>query len=351
MAIITIKDIAADTGLSVSTVSVVLSGKAEARGITLPTQERVRASAKKLGYQFNGYARALRTGKTFEIGVFGANLDLPVPRTILRHVSRTALAHGYHLSLFDASWSEADDQRVIRDLERRRVDGLLFVSAQRIQTPEFRSALERFSDIGVPIVTVDDWGAPKADVVTVDREHGCYLATAHLLQQGHRNVAITLAPTAEHPLLSARMRGYQRALDEFGCEFRDDLCFTPGLGNPNCSDGYELAQAILKHPASPTAMVCVNDRMAIGALRAVFEAGKRTPQDLAIIGFDGLPELEYAAVPLSTVAQPVQEVAEACITYMLERIEGSASPLPPRLRVLKPELIVRASTDFKRTTS
>lgn len=336
----TIKDVAAATGLSVTTVSVVLSGKADGRGIAHGTRKRVFEAAARMGFRHNGHARALRTGRSNLIGVVGVSLDKPIPLLGLRHAAQALLQHSYEIALHDLAWHHGDADRALRDLDSRRVEGLLIVTSSVMGA---RDALRVMADRGLPIVTLDDWGFPGADVVTVDREQGAYAATRHLIALGHKRIALTVPPDTGSGLLRARLLGYRRAHEEAGLPVDERLFMAPDHDYPGFEDGLALVPRVLNHPARPSALFCTNDRLAIGALRALYEAGRRVPEELALVGFDGIEESEFTVVPLTTVAQPMAEVAEQAVVLLVDRLGGTAPHAEPRRIVVSPRLIVRNS--------
>lgn len=339
----TIKDIAVETGLSKTTVSLVLSDKAGTRGIAVRTCQRVREAALRLGYHRNGYARALRTGHSNLIGITGLNFEHPVPLMGVKAAAEAVLAHGYGVFLNDLAWLPEHPERVVDDIASHRVEGLLILESRGLNNPAGRTALQRLIDGGLPVVTVDDLRLRGADVVSVNRDEGAYLATRHLLSLGHRRIVMTVDARAEAPALKDRLRGYDRALREAGLETDPSLLLAPIRSMPTFEDGIELAARVLENPARPSAMFCVNDRVAIGAMQALFARGVRIPDGMAIVGFDGIEEAAYTAVPLTTVSQPMAEVAEQAISLLLERIRGQTVTTPTRRVRISPRLVVRRS--------
>lgn len=339
----TIKDVAADTGLSVTTVSLVLSGKADRGGIATATRVRVTEAATRLGYRRNAYARSLRTGRSNVIGLCGVNLDHPLAVMLVRATARAVLRYGYSLSLHDPSWHPEEPDRALHELEAVCPEGVVVVNPRILYTGGGRQAMEQLAARGLPIVSLDDWDVPGADVVTVDREEGAYQATRHLLELGHRRIALTVDPEhTAHPLRD-RVRGYERACRECGVPIDPSLFFSPGPGNISYPHGIDLARRALEHPARPTAMFLINDRAAIGALRALHAAGRRVPEEMALVGFDGNEEGEFSSVSITTVIQPVEEVANAAVSLLLDRI-GDDRTAEPRRRTVTPKLLIREST-------
>jgi LacI family transcriptional regulator len=195
---------------------------------------------------------------------------------------------------------------------------------------------------GIPVISVLPLEEIAADLVMVDREWGSYQATKHLLELGHRRVAmLRRGMDSFHGI--ARFEGYCRALKEYGLEVDESLIFDL-KGVDDLKGGYESGQALAKSNAGITAVFCFSDLHAIGAMTAFSEAGLRIPEDISIVGFDDIAVAAYGLVPLTTVVWPIRECAEKIVEWMMERIEGVYRATGPRLANLKPELVVRKST-------
>jgi DNA-binding LacI/PurR family transcriptional regulator len=335
----TIRDLAAAAGLSVTTVSQVLNGKGDECRISEQTRVKVLETAARLGYRRNGYARALRTGRSNLIGIIGVNFDHPVPLLGARYTTRAVLERGYDVMLFDLTLHPGDPDRALKSLEGHRVEGLVAVTPPRYG----REFISRVARRGAPVVTLDDIGVPEADVVQVDREEGARAATRHLLALGHRRIVLTVDRDAKASTLVARVRGYRRAHDEAGVAVDESLLLAPLNSYPSFADGVDIVPRVLEHPARPTALFCVNDRMAIGAMQSLYRAGVKVPDDLAVVGFDGIEEGEYTYVPLTTVAQPIAEAASQAVSLLIERLDRPDLKREPRRVVIPPRLVVRGS--------
>lgn len=341
---ITIKDIAAETGLSITTVSLVLSGKAEARGIAVGTRQRIEQVAEQMGYRRNGFARALRTGRSNRIGIAGVNFTHPIALMAMRAAAESVLAHNFSVTLTDLTWQPEHPERVVDDLVGQRVEGLMVLGSRGVSTPEGREALQRLAHQGLPMVTLDPLGLEGVDVVTVDREIGAYLAIRHLLALGHRRIVMTVDAASQAFALRNRITGYLRAHEEAGVTPDPALFWSPGARMPGFEEGRQLAERVLSASPRPTAIFFVNDRVAIGAMHALLARGVRIPHDLSVIGFDGLEEGAYAAVPLTTVVQPMADVAEKAIELLINRIQEGDAEGEPRRVVVSPQLVIREST-------
>lgn len=340
---ITIKDIAEETGLSITTVSLVLSGKAESRGIATLTRQRVEEAAARMGYRRNGFARALRTGRSNRIGIAGASFSHPIAWMGMRAAAEAILSHGFSVTLTDLAWQPEHPERVVDDLLGQRVEGLLVLGSRGLADPQGRQAIQRLADHGLPVVTLDNLGLEGVDIVTVDREEGAYAATRHLLSLGHRRIALTVPAGAAAPLLRNRIRGYERALREAGLQPDPELLLAPQAMMPSFEDGHHVVQRALSLKQPPSALFCVNDRVAIGAMQYLFQKGMRVPEEMAVVGFDGLEEAAYTVVPLTTVVQPMSEVAEKAVEVLIGRIQQTPLDYQTQRIVVAPRLVVRRS--------
>ena len=209
--------------------------------------------------------------------------------------------------------------------------------------PQLRPLLDR----GVPVLALEpvpELGA-RVDCITVDRPTGGYRITRHLLELGHRRIGLLHGGRADAGL-QQRFDGYDRALAEAG--LKPDPHLEAEITAHTFAAGYEAARRLLRRKRRPTALFCLNDEVAIGAMRAIREAGLAIPGDLAVAGFDDIPAAPFAPVPLTTVRQPVAEIADRAAARLGERIRAAAAgepPVPAHLEcALVPELIVRAST-------
>lgn len=337
-----LKDVAREANTSISTVSAVMSGNAEKRGIAPGTKERVLAVARELGFSPNAYARVLRTGKSNLIAILGVNLDHYINVMGIKHSIAQIRELGLDYAIYEVDSAGKTEKSVVRDIRSRRVDGIL---VSGIENESLKHVVNALSGLRYPLVALDDWKFPGADVVTVDREFGSYLAIKHLIDQGHTRIAITVSRFPNALPLSARVAGYIRAHQEAGL-IPDESLFLPNqIPVASYNEGYNMVSKLLSHPVKPTAVFFANDRMAIGALRAFYESGIKIPKDMAIVGFDGMPETEYAHIPLTTVEQPVAEVAKVAVSIIKERADqGKDDESIARRVVIQPRLIIRTSS-------
>jgi LacI family transcriptional regulator len=344
-----IKDVSREAGVSISTVSHVLNGT---RYVSEDLKKRVESAISSLDYRHNGLARSLRTRQSYAIGLVIPDVTNPYYPQIARGVQDAAAEAGYWVFLCNSDRRPDTEVRLLGALEQRRVDGIILDASG--PDPLLLEALRRAS---VPVVLVGSRiDEPDMDVVTV-APHGGAEAVRHLVGQGHRRIALIAGPAAipapstgsnERP---AKAGGYLAALGEAGITTDTSLMVQADYSR----EGGRLAmQRLLSLPQPPTAVFAGNDLMAIGALIAVRDAGLRVPQDVAIVGYDDIPEATTTSPALTTVAVPKYEMGRAAAEVLLDRLrfqraasEDGASELVdrdrPRHIVLPHRLAIRES--------
>jgi DNA-binding LacI/PurR family transcriptional regulator len=327
----TMADVALVAGVSHQTVSRVLGDHPNVRE---ETRAKVLRAIEELGYRRNSSARALATRRTRTLGVVASDTTLYGPASTLFALEEAARAEGYLVStvtlreLTMETLSEALDH-----LSGGGVEGVVAIAPQR-------SAVDALSELRCPFPVVIVGSGQGVDIpsVSVDQHLGARLATSHLLTAGHRNVW-HLAGPEEWREAADRAAGWRTTLEAAGVE--------PPLllrGDWSPLSGYRAGQELAGWVGRGlTAVFVANDQMALGVLRALREAGVRTPQDVAVVGFDDIPESEFFAPPLTTVRQDFATVGRRGIALLLELIEGRPPVTTARLAI-EPQLVVRAST-------
>jgi DNA-binding LacI/PurR family transcriptional regulator len=330
---ITIKDIARRARVSHSTVSRALRDDQAVAG---STTARIKRLAARMGYVPSAAARSLKTSHTRALAVVVTNIADPFLGEVVRGIEEAAGRAGYSLFLA-ASYHESErEKRVLRALAEHRVDGTLICSSQ--VTAAHLADLERF---GVPIVLVNNQIAGEfAHRIAHDDIAGAEAVTRHLLALGHQRIAY-LGNAGGGQANLDRCAGYGRALRAAGEAARAAWQLTASGGRP--SDGAAGAAAFLSLRPRPTALVCFNDMMALGALHALKQAGMPVPQEVSVTGFDDVFVAEYADPPLTTFAQPKYQLGRDAAEMMLGLLKGPA-PDRPHERSLRGELVVRGST-------
>lgn len=328
----TLRDVARRAGVSIATVSYVLNGT---RPVSPEVEARVWEAVAALQYRPNRLARGLRRKRTHVLGLIVPDNANPFFAEIARGLEDISFAHDYSLILCNSDGDPSKEQRYLGVLIEQQVDGIALVSASA--TPAHLTILR---ERGIPFVVVDrDLPGLEADCVLADNFQGGYLATWHLLNRGHRRIACITGPSDLTPSAD-RVRGYQKAMEEAGIEPLEVWVYR---GDFRAESGYHAARFFLSLPLPirPTAIFACNDLMAIGAMRAIGEAGLSIPQDIALVGFDDIVLASYVIPPLTTVAQPTYEMGRLAGELLLRRIQARGRP--PARHLLPVRLIVRHS--------
>jgi LacI family transcriptional regulator len=303
--------------------------------VSAGTRERVEEAIEELGYVPNRVARSLRLKRTHTLALVVTDITNPFWTTVARGVEDAAQGAGFNVILCNTDESEAKQQRYLDVLLQKRVDGILLVPAGT--STELGDWIRKQS---TPMVVLDRRiRCAQVDVVYGDSEGGAYQLIRHLLSLGHRRIAVLSGPkdisTAED-----RVTGYRKALIEAGLGVRADWV---RYGEFNQESGYEMAQQVLATVPRPTALFAANNFIAIGALRALRQAGLRVPEDLSVVAFDDLTS-ELVIEPFLTVAdQPAYEMGRRATELLLARLSGSATN-GYREIVLPTQLAVRRSS-------
>ncbi len=327
----TIREVAEKAGVSATTVSHVVN---KTRFVSEDVCERVKAAMRDLNYRPNSLARSLRRGETHTLGLILPDSANPFFAEVGHAIESAAFGRGYSVILCNTENDQNKERLYTEVLENKQVDGIIFVGAG-----ENRESISEIVRDGLPLVVVDrDMGSLDLDTVTTDNHQGGMLATQHLLALGHRVIACISGPSNITPS-AERVTGYQDALKQAGIALQPAL---EARGDFHAPSGYSAALVLLALSPRPTAIFVCNDMMAIGALRAAAQLGLRIPEDVAVVGFDDIELALYTTPPLSTIAQPKQEIGKLAVQLILERM-GSVL-LQPRRCVLPTRLVIRASS-------
>ncbi|GAA3649110.1 LacI family DNA-binding transcriptional regulator [Microbacterium marinilacus] len=327
-------DVAARAGVSHQTVSRVLNDHAYVRPAT---RDRVQAAIEELGYRRNQAARALATARTATVGILVTNATFFGPASTLFAIEAAARAEGYFVSIGSLpAYDPATVRASLDQLIDQGVDGVLVVVPQR----EVMSLIDDVAP-AVPVVAV----AARADIpadspiryVHVDQALGGALATQHLLDLGHERIVHVAGPEGWYDA-DERTRAYTVAMRRHGAESR----LVPA-GGWSAGKGHEVGAELAAEIAAgdgPTAIFAANDTLAMGLLRALWEAGVRVPDDVSLVGFDDIDGSEFLVPSLTTVRQPFAELGEVATHALLAPGTSSAQVVA----VIPPELVVRDST-------
>lgn len=326
-AVVTLKDVAAASGVSISTASRALDERTASRSVAAA---HVRKIAEELGYRRNSFASSLRRGETRTLGVLVPRLSDTVMALMFEAIERAAAARGYFAMVASSGDDPEDERRAAETLLDRNVDGLILATAR---LGDELPKLLRQRKVAHALVLRTDGESPSA---IGDDEVGGYLAVRHLVDLGHRDIAVISGPDFTSTG-TARLAGARRALKEAGIAVREEWMVAAGYGIEN---GYTAGQ-ILLGPESvnrPTAIFGANDNIAMGVMAAAQHNGITIPDDLALVGYNDTPLSARLPTPLSSVRIPLDQIAATAIDLII------APSTEPRIRRAMPSLIPRQSS-------
>jgi DNA-binding LacI/PurR family transcriptional regulator len=324
-------DVAARASVSRQTVSRVLNDKGEVRD---ETRARVLAAIDELGYRPSSIARSMVDGRTQTLGCIAPNLTDYTFASIIESAQAEAYRQGYFV-LTGSAPTEPEVQPIVEAMLNRQVDGFLVLNPRSDE--RYRCFLPLLEN-HIPIVYIKNSanGAPVSTVCCDDVEGG-YRATRYLLGLGHTTIATIHGPTNEE-CTPDRLDGYRRALTEVGLTSNAALVAS---GDWSATSGYRATQHLLKlgHPFS--AVFAQNDTMAVGAIRALRDAGRQVPDEVSVIGYDDIPLASFFGPPLTTLQQPMKEFGRRAAQLIIKAVQEPNRP-PQQIR-LHARLIERAS--------
>jgi LacI family transcriptional regulator len=335
---VTIKDVADAVGVAESTVSRALAGHA---AVNEATRATVIEAARRMGYALRrvpvaaGETVISPRGGPRTVGVVVASLQNQFFPFFVDHLHDALRGLGFHMTLIIDDFARAEATGAFEPLFRRYLSGVIFATA----TTDSRIAAA-LQEAGVPLVlAVRSVDGLEVDCVQVDNEMAGELAAQHLISLGHRRVGFAMGPM-NTSTTRERLRGARRCLEAQGVQLRNEWILA---GAYTHASGYSSAAQLLTQAEPPTAIICGNDTVAIGALEAARRHGVAVPGGVSIIGFDDIPMAGWAMIGLTTVRQPMAEMAALAATRIAERIESGPGPAPRR-DLLPVSLIQRAST-------
>lgn len=307
----TMKDIAKLAGVSTSTVSHVIN---KTRFVSDEIAERVNNAAKELNYYApSALARSFKTNRTNTIGMLMTTSTNPFFGEVVKGVERCCYHEGYNLILCN---TEGDVKRMrasVETLMQKRVDGFILMCSTL--ESEYSAILERLAD--VPVVLMD-WGpiSYPCDKIQDNSLRGGYLATKHLIANGHRDIGCITGPLYKHQA-QMRYQGFKRAMKEANLEIHPHWVIE---GDFECEGGYQAFDKFKQHGTLPSAVFAGNDMMAMGLINAAHEQGVSVPSDLSVMGYDDIHVARYMTPSLTTVHQPKYRLGKAAVDALVARI-------------------------------
>ncbi|MER2298722.1 LacI family DNA-binding transcriptional regulator [Pseudomonas promysalinigenes] len=327
----TIKDVAALAGISYTTVSHVLN---KTRPVSEQVRLKVEAAISELDYVPSAVARSLKARSTATIGLLVPSSVNPYFAELARGIEDACERNGYCVILCNSDDNPQKQRNYLRVLLEKRIDGLVVASVG-----EDADLLQSLAGVRTPMVIVDrELEGVDADMVRIDHELGAYLATSHLLELGHRDIAYIGGP-AQTGVTQLRLSGFRRAMAQAQAPVEAGRVLHCDFTSP----GGHAAATQLLDGERPTAIFAGNDMIGVGVLRAAAERNINVPGELSVIGFDDIELSRYVYPPLTTVGQSIRELGESAAALLLSRIITQGRDAPCQ-RIVAPRIVLREST-------
>ena len=343
---VTIRDVARESGFSSTTVSIVLNNAPLARYIPAPTKKRIERAAKKLGYRPNLFARSLRSKRRHTVGVMVFDMTDPYCTLILRGIENSLYESSYLPILTDVHNEGSRFERYLEMLLDRRIEGLIVLANWLFLDINLLADVEKSS---IPTAVIGcELKTDSISSVIVDNELGGHIALEHLHSLGHRKIAFIRGPKTLGDS-APRWKGVRAFAQTAGLELDPRLIVDlPESRDPisGFEDGYKLTEELIKRKRPFTALMAFDDLTAFGAIRALAKAGIRVPEHCSVIGFDDVAPSALYTPPLTTVRQPMEVMGNLTVNII---VGGMNAVLEKKTvgavhRKVAPELVVREST-------
>jgi DNA-binding LacI/PurR family transcriptional regulator len=325
-----LSDLARQLNISTATVSRAIS---RPEVVAPATRKRVLEVVHRSGYHMNGIARSLRTQSTRTIGIIVSDIRNPFSSSIVKSVEDVARVNGYTVLICNADETGQNEEVALQLFIERQVSGVIHCSAGANL-----DLLRVLQNKSIPLIDLDRRsGLENVDTVVLDNRLGAAIATRHLIERGHKRIAMISGPIH---LSNARARfdGFRNALRSAKITIPDEYI---EFGDFREQSGQAAAERLLALRRRPTAVVVANNEMTAGALLAIRQREIKIPRDLSLIGFDDARWAQYSDPPLTVISQPTDAMGKKAAELLLGRIGGNTEL---RTIVFKPELIVRRST-------
>ena len=314
---VTIKDIAKEAGVSKSTVSRALNNKPR---IDEKTKKRILEVAKKMNYRHNKLATSLRSNKSMVIGViFPGFTTSHFYAEIFNGIEDYCVNEDYGVLIGSSDSDTEKEEKIIQLLEERKVDGMIIAPTIGVNIDYYK----HLQKDNIPFVFIDKYLPEiKTDIIKVNNTDGAYKATNYLIKKGHKKIVFMSGP--EYPCMSIKERyqGYKNAISKNNLEFSKLIKAEKYVFNQRKS-GYEAMKAFLKKEVQFSAILAVNDSIAIGAMRALREKNIKIPDEVALVGFNDDDILKYLQKPLTTVKVPKYQMGYKAAELLISKINGN----------------------------
>jgi LacI family transcriptional regulator len=328
-----IKDIALKTDLSISTVSRVLNGKSKQYRIGKKSQKKIEGAAKELNYIPNYFAANLKSNKTNTIGLIVPNLNNPFFATIASKINIELRNHGYTTIIGDTNENVKIEKMELNQFVSRNIEGLIIVPCGNE-----KDHIKQIYDQGLPLILIDRY-FEDLDVpyVSTDNFDGAVKATKLLIEHGHTAISCIQGIKRSIPN-QLRVKGFKYAMKEAG------IADTMNVVGDDFSiqNGFLETKMLLQKKERPTAIFTLSNTIAMGCLKALKQENILIPEDISIITFDNHENLDYLATPITSIAQPVEDICKIATKYLLSKLNDQKADTITQV-ILKPEIKHRKS--------
>lgn len=327
----TIKDVAKKAEVGVGTVSRFLNDGS----VSESTRQRIEEAIEALGFRPNAMARGMRAGATGLVGCLVSDLSSPLYGAVIRTLETALRERGLILVLANSHGDAELELRVATQFVERRLEGMVFAPVQESGS----KVMEMLKRANMPVVTLDRLTDDQTDCVLVDHRQGVHMATRHLLDLGHRRIALLTLGTALRSE-QGRVQGYRDALREFGVRVDEELVRHDGT---TVDAAFSTTLSLFENTAPPTAIVCMGTRMLGGVLRAIRHAGRLIPSDISVVSLGDSDLARYGDPAISTVRWDADEIGTLTAQVLLDRLAPDR-PARQRKVLVTNELVLRDST-------
>jgi len=339
----TLKDIAQEAGVSIMTVSLVMRDPRTSR-ISPALSQKIINIATNLNYRPNYVARSLAKNKGSIIGLVVPTLLRPFYSELTQSIIERAQDNGFSVIAYSVRGGLQDEEKGVHELLDRGAEGIIICSARR-HDPNIQALIE--SNVKLVLINRYCEEPPLSmpyDYIGIDNFRGALLAVNHLIEMGHRDIAVIAGPS-EFSTGHDRLQGARQAFKNHHVKLGPGSVYKGDFGRVS---GYRAAQKMITRPIRPTAVFASNDHMAIGALEAFREAGLKVPGDIAVVGFDDIEMSGLPGVDLTTITQKKDTMGPIAVDVLLDKINLDNKTPPIRI-TLEPILVIRKTSGYKST--
>lgn len=337
---VTIRDIAKESGFSVATVSRVLN---KSDSVKTQTRDKVLKAMKDLNYTPSDIARSLSRNETNTIGVVVPDINNPFFGQVIKGISAIADNENLYMLLYDTGECAKKEKRFLEMLKRQRIRGLIITPTAN--NDEFDSEfVNLLKSLKVPVVLIDrDIKSSDFDGVFLDNFSGAFEAVECLIKEGHEKIATIAGPITSKPGRD-RLKGYKNALEANSFKINDNYIM---YGDFKLESGYVSTKKLLSMEEPPTAIFVANNMMNIGCMKALIEMNKELSTDISLVGFDEVEMFDVMGLDVSVVSRPMSEMGEVAMEILINRIKGINSENKTKRIILSPTLKLRGSEKTK----